>query len=142
MCAWWSALQDCTPLLWHFKLRWCCMCFATDKSLEMLQNCLITGDKESHLFLLGVVLTTHIYAFIQFIFLFQIKLLFWSVCTKICGMYNILIYINSFPMSISILNIIMIFTEEFPRYLSFVLNLDDNQTSKSNISPHMSHWRS
>lgn len=42
-------------------------------------------------------------------------------------------------MSISILNIIMIFTEEFPRYLSFVLNLDDNQTSKSNISPHMSH---
>lgn len=39
-------------------------------------------------------------------------------------------------MSISILNIIMIFTEEFPRYLSFVLNLDDNQTSKSNISPH------
>lgn len=52
------------------------MCLATDKSLEMLQNCLITGDKESHLFLLGVVLTTHIYAFIQFIFLFQIKLLF------------------------------------------------------------------
>lgn len=32
-------------------------------------------------------------------------------------------------MSISILNIIMIFTEQFPRYLSFVLNLDDNQTS-------------